>query len=147
MTACRLQAPNWWRTARDALLAAQMLLGDVPELAAGGPTEGRRDDAEGHQLQAVTAAIRWAIEAAVALRMPYDALQPAAAWRAGWRGTCWDAMMSPSGDGVAEASRAALAAAGARCRCVGLAPEQVAAALDQAEHAVAVCYTERRGSH
>lgn len=147
MTACRLQSPNWWRTARDALAAAWVLLDGASQPAAGVADGRLTEDDDCDQAQRVAAALRWIIEAAVALRLPYDALQPAEAWAAGWRGDCRDTTRSRDIGGVTASCRAALVAVGARCRREGCAPARLAAALEHAERALAVCYTERRGHH
>lgn len=147
MTACRLQSPNWWRTARDALAAAWALLGDAPEPAAGAANGHPNDEGAGNQAWRVAGAIRWAVEAAVALRLPYAALQPAEAWATGWRGVCRDTARDGGSDGTAAPCRMVLQSAGARCRREGCSPAELAGALDHAERGLAVCYTERRSHH
>ena len=146
MTACRLQSPNWWRTARDALVAAWALLEGTSEPVASAAEQRRAtEEGAGYQAQRVAAAIHWTIEAAVALRLPYEALQPAEAWAAGWSGV--SRATTRSGDGVTASCRAAFMAAGVRSQREGCLPARLPAALDQAERALAVCYTERRSHH
>ncbi len=62
----------------------------------------------------------WAMVAAVALRLPYDAWQPHRAWLAGWRGAEVDATSQPLG--------ALLIAAGVLCRAAGVHPARAIAA-------------------
>jgi len=62
----------------------------------------------------------WAMVAAVALRLPYDAWQPHRAWLAGWHGVGAEAASQPLA--------APLIAAGALCRAAGLHPARVIAA-------------------
>lgn len=142
MTACRLQSPNWWRTARDALAAAQSLLDDLPVVDSGSQASTVLDD----QAWLVAMAVRWAFEAAVALRLPYVALQPAESWALGWRGLCSQQVTTSGDDATIAACRAVLTAAGARCQGEGIAPDLYAAALDHAGRVGAVCYTERQKS-
>lgn len=142
MSACRLQSPNWWRTARDALAAARALLEGSPEP----PLDGGQTDLTGDdQAWLVAAAVRWTFEAAVAMRLPYGALQPGEAWALGWRGT-WPECTSAGGDSTLAACRTILAAAAVRCRREGVVLDRLVAALDHAAHVRAVCYT-RRQSH
>ncbi|HEX6799572.1 MAG TPA: hypothetical protein VF116_17830 [Ktedonobacterales bacterium] len=142
-----MQSPNWWRTARDALAAAWALLGDALEPAANAAIGRPNDEGTGDQAWRVAGAIRWAVEAAVALRLPYSALQPAEAWAAGWRGVCRDTARDGGGEGIAVSCRMVLQSAGARCRSEGCSPVELVGALDHAGRALAVCYTERRSHH
>lgn len=144
MTACRLQSPNWWRTARDALAAAWALLEGPREPATLATDERLTGDDARDPAQCVAGAIRWSIEAAVALRLPYAALRPAEAWAAGWCDVCRDVARDEGDGGVVAACRIALVAAGARCRREGCSPTQLAAALGHAERVLTLCYTERR---
>lgn len=140
MTACRLQSPNWWRTARDALAAARVLLDGPPESRlSASQTDLTADD----QAWLVAGAVLWAFEAAVALRLPYGALQAAETWSIGWSGACREITRAGEGQTLSPC-RAVLAAAGMRCRREAVTPDRLAAALDRAAHARSICYTQRQ---
>ncbi len=141
MTACRLQSPNWWRTACDALAAARVQLDDPPQLPSDGNQTGVAPADPARRMASTACRV---FEAAVALRLPYDALQPGEAWAMGWHGAWREMASGENGAPMIAACRTLLAAAGSRSRRDGLPPDRLAAALDHAEHASAVCYTERQ---
>lgn len=127
-TSRRLRAPDAGATARHALARAREELDELRGVLAGTHRhQGLPADAT---LEASQVSY-WAMVAAVALRHPYEAWQPHAAWLAGWNAAALPAS-APSLDEASAAlsSKCAtlLRQAGILCREAGIHPASVLAA-------------------